>query len=494
MVRYLIPIAAALLAIFPLTDTDVWWHLACAREWVTTWTPVREPVVNIHEFFQQTIAVIYGIGGAPLLVAFKVLLWGLVFWLFLRGTKLSKVATAVAIVALFVFRYQFEMRPVVFSLLFLGIYWNVLPWLAQGYDDSKKRWAGAIGILCIQWLWCRCQGLYILGPIFGLTTVAVFFDRNSLDRLALLALFVLALFGMPFLHSDGLLLAAYPFELLNRLLGLSPSATIFAKEIAENRSPLTLLMDGENFWTSLLMLSCILAGLATALKQLVGMIRTKALREGNRILKLVVLCTTAILALVAERNFVLFLPVFFNVALPMIPELPFAKYAMIVVVAFILGLWGRSLLAYDSSMVSAQRVPVAAAQWMKVNPHDGRLFNDDRAGGYLAFMNPSDSTYIDGRFMLKTADFFEQYLNFAENPEAFAEYAVRNQIGRVILPTRYYARWNKLIEDLDSRKQAWSRAYEDEYFVVFDRPFAHCNRGLLDKKRDVEWQKSLIFY
>lgn len=468
MLHFLVPVAAILFAIFPLTDTDVWWHLACAREWVTTWTPVREPVVNVHEFFQQTIVAIYDIGGAPLLVAFKALLWGLVFLLFLRGAKLSKIAMVVALAMVFVFRYQFEMRPVVFSLLFLGVYWNVLPWLAQGYDDTKKRWAGAIGILCLQWIWCRCQGLYILGPIFGIATVAAYFDRNNLDRLALLALFVLAMFGMPFLHSDGLLLAAYPFELLNRLVGLSPSATIFAKEIAENRSPLTLLMGGENFWTSLLMLACVLTGLAYAVKQLVGMIKNKALHAENRILKQIVLCTTAILALVAERNFVLFLPVFFTVVLPMIPELPFAKYASLVVVAFVLGLWGRSLLAYDSTMVSAQRVPVAAAEWMKVNPHDGRLFNDDRAGGYLAFVNPSDSTYIDGRFILKTADFFEQYLNFAKNPATFVEYAKQNQIDRVILPIRYYARWENFISLL-SQMPEWKFAYRDDYFVVLDR-------------------------
>ena len=53
-------------------------------------------------------------------------------------------------------------------------------------------------------------------------------------------------------------------------------------------------------------------------------------------------------------------------------------------------------------------------EWMKNNPHSGRLFNDDRAGGYLAFMNPQDSTFIDGRFILKTADFFERYLAFRE--------------------------------------------------------------------------------
>ena len=66
----LVPIAVILFAIFPLTDTDILWHLACAREWVTTWTPVREPVVNVHEYFQQIVAFVYDIGDAPLLVAF----------------------------------------------------------------------------------------------------------------------------------------------------------------------------------------------------------------------------------------------------------------------------------------------------------------------------------------------------------------------------------------------------------------------------------------
>ena len=79
----LVPIAVILFAIFLLTDTDIWWHLACAREWVTTWTPVREPAVSVHEYFQQIVAFVYDIGDAPLLVAFKSLLWGVVFMLFL---------------------------------------------------------------------------------------------------------------------------------------------------------------------------------------------------------------------------------------------------------------------------------------------------------------------------------------------------------------------------------------------------------------------------
>lgn len=78
-----VAIFAALFAIFPLTDTDIWWHLACAQKWAVTWTPVRAPIVNVHEYFQQIVAYVYNLGGSKLLIAFKSLLWSSAFAIFL---------------------------------------------------------------------------------------------------------------------------------------------------------------------------------------------------------------------------------------------------------------------------------------------------------------------------------------------------------------------------------------------------------------------------
>ena len=470
---YLIIVFVALFAVFPLTDTDIWWHLACARKWVTTWTPVRDPVVNVHEYFQQVVAFVYDVGGAPLLVAFKAVLWSFVFALFLRGVKCRNLTfSAIAVVVLFIFRYQFEIRPVLFSLLFLGIYWNVLPWLFRTRNEMgglcAKRVAkphnvvktagAAVLILAIQWLWCKFQGLYILGPIFAMTLLALEWGKSRGSLLWRVA-FVTLLFAMPLLHRDGLNLFLYPFGLLDRLLGLSPSAAIFASEIAENRSPITLLKAGENVLQSALMVVFSLAGIVLAVRRL-------------RHAETVWLLVTAVLALVAERNFVLFLPVLFAVVLKTRPAMKVSLstvYPMfaVVLVAFVFGLWLRSISQYDS-MVAYQRVPVAATQWMLENPHSGRLFNDDRAGGYLAFMNPSDSTFIDGRFILKTAEFFEKYLQYAESPQTFLHDADSLDIDRVVLPLRYYARWDKLLGTLDSSEK-WHVAYRDSLFAVMDR-------------------------
>ncbi len=497
----IIAVFVILFAIFPLTDTDIWWHLACAREWVTTWTPVRTPVVNVHEYFQTVVGFVYGLGGAPLLVAFKALLWGAVFALFLRprhaarhaerhaarhpelvsgSASASPAKWVLCLAFFFIFRYQFEMRPVLFSLLFFGVYWNVLPWLAKEWRESRfsvKLMACTVLILAIQWLWCKCQGLYILGPIFATLVLSVNlleFKKHRALRVKFAwpqVAFILLLWLMPFLHQEGLALFLYPFGLLDRLLGLTPSAAVFASQIAENRSPITLLVVGENRIVSAAMIVLSFAGMGLAAWRLYKARRLDVLN--------VTLLVTASLALIAERNFVLFLPVFLAM-LPtfskqpkvatssLIPRVHLPTVYFLLPTFFIFGLWARSLSAYDYSMVAYQRVPVQAAEWMAKHPHSGKLFNDDRAGGYLALMNPADSIYIDGRFILKTADFFERYLDYAKDPALFMHDADSLGIDRALFPLQYYARWDELMLALNQDSR-WHLVYRDEYFVVFDR-------------------------
>ena len=503
MTVLLVSLITIAFALFPLTDTDIWWHLACAREWVVTWSPVREGLPNIHEYFQQVVYAVYCAGGAPLLVAFKAILWGGAFALFLvpavgrRGRRArvfdNPLAVAVSAVLLFVFRYQMEMRPVVFTLLFLGVYWNAVPWLLSRLVAGEKAVSGdrraaecartclvAIALLVLQWLWCRFQGLYILGPLFALQCLADALYRNRLARLparkvasvAVPAVFVALLFVMPFLHADGLRLFLYPFGLLDRLLGLTPSAAIFASEIAENRSPLTILLAGENVLASILMVVLAVLGAVYSIARLV--------RSRENLVLWTTLLVTAVLALVAERNFVLFLPVFLFAFLRLLAlgisrstlHIPrfftprICQIASVVIIACLLGFWAKTLTAYDKHMVAYQRVPVKAAEWMAQHPHEGRLFNDDRAGGYLAFVNPRDSIYMDGRFILKSADFFARYLSYAREPGTFLRDADSLGVDRAVFPLRFYARWERLLDVLRDSPE-WDACHVDDFYIVF---------------------------
>ena len=82
--------AVAAFALFPLTDTDVWWHLASARNYLEhglaqddpfCWTPSRSPWINVHLYFQLALYGIYKMLGTGGLVLVKSFLWGIVAFL-----------------------------------------------------------------------------------------------------------------------------------------------------------------------------------------------------------------------------------------------------------------------------------------------------------------------------------------------------------------------------------------------------------------------------
>ncbi len=483
-------LAVFLFSIFPLTDTDIWWHLACARETIAhgfldqdqlTWTDARTPWVNVHAFFQLIVYGIYSVGKAPLLVAVKAFLWGGVFFLFLLPAKQKNQENAqktaylfplvISLFFIFILRYSLELRPVLFSLVFLGCYWNFIPKILGAGRSIPQRVFYLVTIIVIQFIWCRTQGLYILGPILAFLYFADSWRMpTSKMKWASVGL-VTILFLMPLLHREGLALLLYPFGLFDRLVGVTSAATIFSHEIAENRSPISLLLAWENGWASL-------AAVIMAILSLVGAIIALKRGTGER-WRWLWLGISAILALIAERNVVLLLPLFVT----SIINIPFLQartprravivtmsVLSVVLLSFLLGFWMRSLGAYNTQMVSKERVPVQAAAWMANHPalRTGHLFNDDRSGGYLAWKLPQTKTYIDGRFILKTGPFFERYLNYAHSPETFLRDAETQNITRAILPIRYYTQWNSLALAL-LQNTNWNLVYRDNYYVIFDR-------------------------
>jgi len=282
---------------------------------------------------------------------------------------------------------------------------------------------------------------------------------------------VAILFLMPLLHREGLALLLYPFGLLDRLVGVTSAATIFSHEIAENRSPISLMLAWENGWASL-------AAVIMAIVSLVGAIIALKRGTGER-WRWLWLGICAILALIAERNVVLLLPV----SVASIINIPFLQartahrtvivimsVLSVVLLSFILGFWMRSLRAYNTQMISEERVPVQASAWMAKHPalHAGHLFNDDRSGGYLAWELPQIKTYIDGRFILKTGLFFERYLNYAKCPETFLRDAEEQKITRVILPIHFYSQWVFLASTLQQEKSFWLLVFIDDFYIIYD--------------------------
>ena len=421
--------------------------------------------------------------GALGLVAVKSLLWGIValLWVWPNKRKIFPIHFAIWLLFAFLFRYAFECRPILVTMLFLGIFWNLLPQLEQ---RISVKWIFSACILCaVEWIWVRTQGLFPLGFCLAFFAIAFSFPRLSLPLKVANGLVFLCLLLMPLAHEQGPILWNYPIELLNRLVGGTASSQIFAQQIAENRAPTTLLLNGEN---RLAMIALLVGILISA----VVILRYRRLAEPFRIAWLVV---GTFLAAVAERNLVIFFFPFATLVVThsgtllwvrqwleknlSIPKKTFSKglqVLTVLLVAFVVGTFARSLPAYfeegSFKVVSAERIPVHAVEFMRLHPMPAgsRFFNDDRSEGYVEWMLPAVKTFADGRFILKDSAFLADYLNFADNPEQFFTFADSHAISRALLPICYIPLWTPLANALEKHEK-WINRYQDDAYAIWDK-------------------------
>ena len=480
LAKILFSFAVALFAFFPLTDTDIWWHLASARDFLENgptesdpfcWTASRFPWINVHLYFQLLVHLVFSKFGSFGLVLFKSLAWGSValLWVLPVKRRISFLGFSVAVGLAFVFRYAFECRPIFASLFFLGVFWNLLPELEKRF--SGRYILSAFSLFAAEWFWVRTQGLFTLG--FALSFLWLLFSWKRLPKKQKWAcgVFFAAILTVPLWRSQGVSLWLYPFGLLDRLVGGSPSSQIFSREIAENRSPLTLLFHGEN---EAAMFALLFAVLVSA----VFLLRRFRSELSFRSAWILVVCT---LAVIAERNLSLFFFPFVWLFWERISRTRrlsrFRRcetFAGCFLLAFSVGFFLRSVPAYTRNgsfvAVSPERIPAGAVSFIRTHPlPDGfRIFHDDRSGGFLEWNVRGLKTYADGRFILKDSAFFANYLGYAQNPEKFFSDADSLRIGRVLLPVRYFTRWNDLALDV-ARHPEWDLVYADSLYVVIDR-------------------------
>lgn len=478
--KILFALCVAVFAFFPLTDSDIWWHLAAARDFFSNGlshvdpfcsTPSRTPWINVHLFFEVFVHFIFAHFGALGLVVLKAFLWGVVAFLWVLPVRrpLRLVEFSLAVAFAFLMRYAFECRPVFLSMLFLGLFWNLLPELEK--KRSVRFGLSAVFLLGLEWLWVRSQGLFPLGFALSFFALAFSFERLPRKRKIRNGVWFLLLLSVPLWHVDGPRLFLYPFGLLDRLLGGSSAAKIFSREIAENRSPLSLMLSGES--------ELLTAGLFFAvILSLILLLRNK---NSECLFRKAWIFVVAFLAVVAERNICLFVFPFAFLLFEVSPISEFCSKRRIpgsvlavLLLAFTLGTFARSVPAYfrdgNFTSVAAERVPTGAVSFMKSRPmaQGKRLFNDDRSGGYLEWTLPGIKPFADGRFILKDSAFFASYLGYAQKPESFLSAADSLSIGRVLLPVRYFPLWHPLALSLQKNFD-WETVYADSLYAVFDR-------------------------
>jgi hypothetical protein len=520
--KYLpVPICAALAVFFtyfPITDTDIFWHLAAGREMAATGTFLHaDPFsftnalpqwIDLHWLFQLLVYGLYLMGGLKAIVVFKLAVVAFVcvlLCLIFRNLRYAYASAFCGAMLFYQARYLVLDRPVLITMLCMVLYLFLFEQVRQG---KSRHWLW----LCVplQAVWTNSQGLYPIGIfIIGAYAFEYLWATRALKNrtlpssaglplpvrqtppdarkifISVFLLSCLSCFATPY-GVSGILL---PFKLFARI---TPDArNVYSLNISEN-VPLLSLTGFEAGYRFVVFLT---AGIAAALFVLN--------RKRIRIAHVLLFCGFLFLAFGAVRNVLLYLLVIVLViasgvmqsdVLFRIPgrSVWVKRLSTFLVLSAGIGLLWKPVADHWSVVstypphrtLSPFRFPEKITDYLQEHPVPGEMFNDIRYGGYLIWkLYPQKKVFIDGRLVIRSPGFFAEYLAICEQPELFPFVADKFNITQVILPSAIFDRYLKLIKWLFTNSSDWHLEYTDGTSFLFVRN---------DARRETERKPALL--
>lgn len=490
---------------FPLTDTDIWWHLASAKLIWADMAFLRKdpfcqsslgaPWADLHWGFQLLAYAAWKIGGAHALVAGKCLAVAGALGLALRphlDRRTFPWLVPLAAFGLYHVRFFIDVRPLALTLLCLGLqYWAVAAHLK---GSLPRVWAVLIPA---QVALVNLQGLYPLGALLVTCLLAGEYagrrlpflfaaweapahrdakaGRPPIPSLRPLALTCAALWGCGLISPYGWHGFTLPLTLLGRITPVA--SNIFSSEIAENL-PLSHLLRGDPGAA----LPFLAFGLAVALTFF-----GKGARPGPG--HALLFLSFSALGCMAQRNLPLsvlagLMAAGRNLQVSLGPAGRAAPAqaagsreaersaglrhhgagwaALLAIIAlYVPGIRAAWEYELPGSLETPFRFPAQAVDFLERNPLNGPIFNELRYGGYLEFrLYPPKTAFVDGRMILRSAEFYREFLEAADYPDRFPAYRARYGFTHALLPISEDRRFLPLAAHL-VKSMDWKLLYCD---------------------------------
>jgi hypothetical protein len=495
---------AAFFTYFPITDTDIFWHLAAGREMVAhknflftdpfSFSLASPKWIDLHWLFQLLVYGLYCLGRFKAILAFKAVAVACVVSIisFVYRDR-PYVLTASFCAALFFFevRYLVLERPVLITLLCMSFYLFLFEHVRQG---GRRTWLW----LCIplQMVWTNSQGLYPIGLFiigaywieelartriralsalhFGQKHPSPYQGEGTGMRFSFITYIFLASCLSCLATPYGISGIALPFTLFSRI---SPDVkNIYSMNISEN-VPLFSLSGFEAVYRTVCIVTALLVIILFAVNR-------KRVRTAHVILFL----GFSYLAYSAVRNVLLYLVVAVFVIAYYVSRIGFgnvfgrlsAKSRLALAAAGLASgavclagpvfIHASTVATYPPHRsLSPFRFPEDIVSYVKQHPVEGEMFNDIRYGGYLIWhLYPQKKVLIDGRLVIRSPQFFAEYLAVCDRPELFPFVVKKFNITHAILPSAIFGTYLKLIRYLYA-SGLWHLEYTDGSSVLFVR-------------------------
>ncbi len=413
-----------LMSLFPLANLDIWWHLKTGQvvleqrsvptQDLFTYTAAGRSWIS-HEWLADVLFYgLYQLGGANLLVLFKVLLsmaiLGVAAAAALVGPQARARLAAVAmgvLLAVPLLSLRAFVRPHLISALLLAV---TLLALRREAVNARRRWL--FGLIPLYLIWANLHSgfvlglalmvLYWLGEALGRRLGCARPDLPPQWRFRLLTLAVLLLVSLFNPHHVEAFL--YPFRLLAR--------AEVRDAIVELRNVFHPAYEGALFRTALL---------AVAVVLFAALIGPRRRLDLALLLPALVFGAVALNSVRGVTELAVLVPALVGVhAQRVVPRRPLALATAVVVILLSLGggamVLQRGVPLGSGSMrkvglgVDRGTIPEAAARFLGEVAPAGRAFNVLGYGGYLIYeLWPQRQIYVDGRLDIFPEGFLAAY-------------------------------------------------------------------------------------
>jgi hypothetical protein len=480
----LVATLAAALAIRPIDDFDVWYHLAAGRlmwrtgEWLTTntfgFTAPDHPWIDLHWMFEAVLYAVYsltGINGCILLAAAAAAATALLLYVHARRFVAAMTAAVLMAVALLVAAPRLGPRPEIVSFVLFALFLRVL-------DDYPHSGFRLYWLVPLEMLWANTDGIFAVGlgliGCYWLGAVLVFLplpramraeSRYHVRELAhLTAVGMLA--GLAcIVNPYGLTGARFPLEMLSRIT----ASSVLSQRLGEFQGPFSGYAPGLAWaWAALVVVTGLVC-VATLPRWHVG--------------RMLAVLVFGYLSAQAHRYVVLFAWVAVPVVAAGIGDLV-ARWrpgsaegrgshrlagwtvglafgvllAAIVSNRFWPAIGVEREFGTGISRLQFSEEAIAFADQVGIS---GRPFNCLSMGGFLAWRRfPDERVFVDGRMEAYPELFFRNYFNVMEDPAAWPSVMAHYDFDYAFLYHGWPSR-QAMINGLIAR-YGWVLAYYDD--------------------------------
>jgi hypothetical protein len=379
-----------------------------------------------------------------------------------RSGLLLALVSALVLIPLAVGRS--EIRPEVFTYLFLGVFWWLLNRYREGKMSARQLWLLPV----LELLWVNLHIGFVMGEflagIFLLERIIVCGRKNDWRSCRGLFFIFVGVCLATLANPSGLSGALYPLNIFNN----------YGYMIVENQSVIFLERMHHTAGLHLVYFQAVLAVLA--LSFIMVFIRR---RKDFFWVNFFVSGILGVLAFMQVRSF----PLFALVCLPVLADnlkilLPkeISETKTIIIGSFA-GLVLISCFFYEANDVWQRRDSFGlgllprvegSADFFLTHNIQGPIFNNYDIGGYLIYyLYPRYKVFVDNRPEAYPADFFQKiYIPAQENEDDFTKLNEQYNFNAIFFSYRDLTPWGqeflvRIVKDLD-----WAPVYVDQYNII----------------------------